>query len=77
MIEYQSMDLIKLSETTPCYKKVRNNPSSYFILELPIHVDSLQDYNIYNCDYCIFIKLYKDFAKPGTRILLFNHMLVI
>ena len=25
MIEYQSMDLIKLSETTPCYKIVRNN----------------------------------------------------
>ena len=54
----QSMDLIKLSETTPCYKIVRNNHSSYFILELPIHDDSLQDYSVYNCDYCIFIKLY-------------------
>ena len=51
MIEYQSMDLIKLSETTPCYKIVRNNPSSYFILELPIHADSLQDYSVYNWDY--------------------------
>ena len=54
----QYMDWIKLSETTPCYKIERNNPSSYFILELPIHADSLQDYSVYNWDYCIFIEMF-------------------
>lgn len=41
MIEYQSMDLIKLSETTPYYKIVRNNPSSYFILDKDVYVSSV------------------------------------